>query len=113
MLKLNKKYPLDYILYVPEKVRERKKKQELLRLENILKNIVFRRIIEIRALRNNQIKIKRLLSTFNQLDKKEKDIALDKLRQAFSSRPIYNNKGEDKKFEKVLNNFDRVHKLLD
>ena len=48
ILRMDRKFPLDYILHVPEQVKGRKKKQEILRLENILKNVVFRRILEIR-----------------------------------------------------------------
>ena len=56
--KLNKFYPLDYILERPDILRERSMpKQRYLEMMDrraILKNVVFRRILEIRVMKGKQ-----------------------------------------------------------
>ena len=78
ILRWNKKYPLDYIINVPEQLRDRRISSELLknmlRRRNIFKNIVFRRLSEVREMRKKP-KLKQIkaacLARFGALDGKE------------------------------------------
>ena len=78
ILRWNKKYPLDYIINVPEHLRDRRISSELLknmlRRRNIFKNIVFRRLSEVREMRKKP-KLKQIkaacLARFGALDGKE------------------------------------------
>ena len=55
LLKKGKKYPLDYIVEIPDLLKDGRISNKLYKnmfyRRNILKNIVFRRIIEIREIK--------------------------------------------------------------
>ena len=77
-MRWNKKYPLDYIINVPEARKDRRISSELLknmlRRRNIFKNIVFRRLSEVRE-RRKKPKLKEVkaacLARFGALDAKD------------------------------------------
>ena len=122
ILRWNKKYPLDYIINVPEARRDRRISSELLknmlRRRNIFKNIVFRRLSEVRE-RRKKPKLKEVkaacLARFGALD--AKDVMKRTLVQLYkkSGDVLMRVKmdGEDIKYDRLMSAFDRVQKVLD
>ena len=113
MLKNDKKFPLDYILMLPPSCPKKAKRQKILELESIFKNVVICRLIDIRNQNLNQLRLKFILKTFNTLGSKDQDNAIEKLKQIFKGKPGYMSRmGEDIRFEKLVNQFLRVKKLV-
>ena len=67
ILQKNKKYPLDYIVSIPEIQKDRRissdTHEQILKRRNTLKNVVFRRLLEIREI-NKKPKLGQLLAMF-------------------------------------------------
>jgi hypothetical protein len=87
MLKLKKTFPLDYIMDLPNDLRDEKdpaKQEGIWRRENIFKNVIMRRIDEIRQVKKKpkftdllkQMKGRDLTDPKNKADFKKKVLAL-------------------------------------
>jgi hypothetical protein len=104
ILKQAQTYPLDYIMRVPHQTDD-----EIFRLENQIKNVVMRIVIEIR-----ERKKKPKLKDFIQLYKTKKNIKgskeefQKKFKLLYSLEADENEVGEDEKFDKLMGNFDRI-----
>ena len=121
ILKWNKKYPLDYIINIPEDMRDRKisnkEMKNILKRRNIFKNIVFTRLSEVKNMRKKP-KLKQIkaacFSRFGVIDGKE--VLRMKLIQLYKKQddgPNMLNDGEDVKYGKLMSSFDRIQKVLD
>jgi len=110
-------YPLDYIVHLPEILRDRKhpskKIKQMVNRRNILKNVVFRRIIEIREIKK-QPKLSGLLAMFK--DIRTNPEAREKLIQKLTFLYDTNKAGfvakQDIKYERLMSSFDRIRKIL-
>ena len=81
---------------------------------NILKNIVFRRIIEIREIKKKP-KLSQILEYFNkQGNKNNKDRLVNKLKLLYKRKDNHPKQhfNQDPKYEKLMSSFDRIQKVL-
>lgn len=119
ILKMKKTFPLDYVVHVPEEMKPNKDdpkfKVEVMQRQNIFKNVVFRRIIEVRMMKK-----KPKLSDIMKL-MKQKDLSNPKTREDFKKKilSLYddesqkkNDRVEDPKYDKLMSNFDRIQKVV-
>mmetsp|Transcript_3429 Transcript_3429/g.2416 ORF Transcript_3429/g.2416 Transcript_3429/m.2416 type:complete len:95 (+) Transcript_3429:433-717(+) len=89
---------------------QKKKQKSILNRENILKNVVMRRIIEVR-IQKKKPKLSDVLKIM-----KQKDLTNPKVREDFKKKflALYdpesskNMKVEDVKYDKLKNTFDRI-----
>ena len=111
ILKLEKKFPLDYIMQIPP--TERGVVDEgMARRENTLKNVVMNIVIKIRE-RKKRPKLSDFMAVYRtkQGDANAKEMFQKKFRMLYSGEPIENNV-EDAKYNKLAETLMRVQRLL-
>ncbi len=112
LLKSQKKFPLDYNLIVPPIQVPRRFTyigyHEMLERRTFFKNLVFRRILEIREIKSKP-KLHEFLSIFRK-NSKAKDQLLKKLEVLYSAQNQKKN-WIDIKYERLKNSFDRIVKV--
>jgi len=117
ILKQKKTYPLDYLVNVPAELKVANYfdlSEDAIKRQIILKNVVFRRIIEIRILKRKP-KLSDILKLM-----KMRDMTNPKVREEFKRKLLNlydenNNKHEkmeDKNYDRLMSNFDRLNKVL-
>ena len=107
ILKLEKKFPLDYIMQIPP--TERGVVDEgMARRENTLKNVVMNIVIKIRE-RKKRPKLSDFMAVYRtkQGDANAKEMFQKKFRMLYSGEPIENNV-EDAKYNKLAETLMRV-----
>ena len=113
ILKQEKRYPLDYIYNgIPE--ASTKVKTGALKRENILKNIVYNRILEIQE-QKRKPKLSDILKFFSKFDTSKpeiKDMLVEKIILLYSNKPMNLTTQEDAKYERIMTSFDRLKKSL-
>ena len=108
ILKKEQKYPLDYIMVVPETVGSQSLAQAL--RENRLKNVAMRIAIDIRE-RRRKPKLRDFIQKYKEKlrDTDDKRAAKEEFQRKF--RMLYgggnDENAEDVKFNKLMSNFDR------
>lgn len=112
ILKFGRAYPLDYLVSVPKEFQGDKiYSEEALKRDNAFKNAIMRRVLEIR-LEKLKPKFSDLLKMFE-----GKDLSNPKDKEALK-RKIYamyeeqEGKEENSKYTKLMDFFDRIHKVL-
>lgn len=123
MLKKGVRYPLDYIVDVPDLRRHRNMSKEenikFLYRRNKLKNVVFRRIVEIRDYKKKP-KLHEVIETYTKQFgniENSKDFIAEKIRQLYEKDDAHEEVGrpvhvESVKYEKIMSSFDRITKVL-
>ena len=109
---MKKTFPLDYVMNLPKELRDIKdpnKQENIWRRENIFKNVIMRRIIEIRVLKKKP----RLGDILKMI--KGKDLSNPKVKEDFKRKifALYDENPhehhvEDPKYERLMSNFDRM-----
>lgn len=117
ILKLKKTYPLDYVVHIPDEINQEHyydfPDAHLIRL-NILKNVIFRRMIEIRVLKKKPklSDILRLTKMRDMTNPKVKEEIKRRLLSLYDEGNQRNEKVEDKNYERLMSSFDRLNKVL-
>lgn len=105
-------FPVDYVMSMPTAFREIKnnKQQEgIWARENIFKNLVMRRIIEIRIIKKKPrlTDILRIMKTKDLSNPKTRDDFKNKI-LALYDETVKPEAEQDVKYEKLMSNFDRM-----
>lgn len=80
--------------------------------ENILKNVVYSRILEIQE-QKRKPKLPDILRAFkNQSTPEQKNMIVDKIKLLYSNTPVKISTQEDPKYERIMTSFDRLKKSL-
>jgi len=114
ILKEKKSYPLDYIMNLPEKYfgKANKEKYDEINRENIFKNVVMRRLYEIREIKSKP-KLLHLIETKNISDWKARIEIKKKIRELKEKQTA--GQFEDDisvKFNRLITNLERTLKIL-
>lgn len=113
ILKQEKKFPLDYIMKIPEAIESISLEMAL--RENKLKNVAMRVIIDIRE-RRRKPKLRDFIQKYKEklAETPDKRGAKEEFQRKF--KLLYgggsDENTEDVKFNKLMSNFDRVQKAL-
>lgn len=115
ILKKEQKFPLDYIMSIQSKVEDPEKVEVMtnaFELENRLKNVVMRIVIEIKE-RKKRPKLGDFIQYYKERSNQPgaKEEFQQKFLMLYGDQDI-NDKVEDKKFDKLMLNFDRIQKQL-
>ena len=114
ILKEKKSYPLDYIMNLPEKYFENAGpgKHEAILRENIFKNVVMRRIYEIREMKATP-KLLQKLETKNISDWKARILIKKKIRELKEKETAEQFQDDvSTKFNRLITNLERTLKVL-
>ena len=99
MLRITKKYPLDLMHMMPKNSRHQEGRKER---ENILKNVVFSIIIEIR-LEKKKPKLPDILKVFQGKNSPEdKELIIQKLKLLYSGSTALVDEKEDMKYQTLM-----------
>lgn len=114
----DKPYPLDYIMNVPRHLRDPKVSEQVqinaFRLENALKNVVIRRLTEIRAVKDKPSMkdwIDEYLKQRGEKDERSRVRIKDQVLQIYEAKSFAQFEEHDPNFNKVIVHIERVLKV--
>jgi len=117
ILKQKKTYPLDFRVNIPYELKIQnyfEQTEDHIKRQNLLKNVVFRRIIELRVLKRKPklADILRLMKMRDMTNPKVREEFKRKLLNLYDEGSQKNEKMEDKNYDRLMGNFDRLNKVL-
>ena len=114
-----KSYPLDYIMNLPREHRNKSlsgsKQQLAWRLRNIQKNIVMRRIMEIKALKAKPGLKEAIEMTLAERQKRDENIKKrlkKRIMELYEKELGHTLNEDDKQFTKIILQIDRMYKCM-
>lgn len=114
----NKPFPLDYIMALPRHLKKNQQHsddfEKAQRLENILKNVVIRRLTEIRALKSKP-SLKDMISEYmkkkNEKDERARVRIKEQVLQIYEQKTFEQFTEQDPNFNKIIVHIERVLKI--
>ncbi len=108
---MEKKYPCDYYVKAPKHISNMDYNQQV--LENKLKNVAMRIILDIRE-RRKKPKLRDFIELYRTNKHKEgaKEEFQKKFRMFYDTNLQPAGEGEDEKFDRMMSNFDRIQRQL-
>lgn len=113
----DKPFPLDYIMTVPKHLKNNKNPEEqaqVWRLENVLKNIVIRRLTEIRAIKAKPSLRDMIQSYMNKKSEKDERARVrikEQVLQIYEHKTFQKFEENDPNFNKIIVHIERVLKI--